>query len=466
MIAELLNRDFVLQQLSEVREDLERSVATETADGAATDSPDAALLAELRDAEAREQIASSGATGFEAPEADRRGQEPAPLDDFAFLSRDPIVSLVQSALDEYFVRDDHAHELTVAPPEDDDRRGGNEIMVADTRLGQVPQRTADGRRVFDKFSITDLRWVRSKIAEGVTLLRKKHAFNENPSPPSTIPDRVRLLLVGDWGSGLPRALKVSREMSKILNQGRDDRVPQHVIHLGDVYYSGWEHEVLRRFLTPWPVLPDEAETIGSWSINGNHEMFSGGHAYFDVLLADARFHRQAKSSFFSLVNRHWKILGLDTAWDGDYSLPDPQTTWLRDEIADGSRKVVLLSHHQLFSTYDKMNVGFFDRVGGALARRPARAWFWGHEHRCVVYHPTDSVQAARCIGHGGVPVYMWREAADPYPANVEYEYRGWYPKGFERWALFGFVALDFDGPTVTVRYINEDGIEHREETLS
>src|SRR5262249_9048569 len=129
-----------------------------------------------------------------------------------------------------FVREVHGHELTVALPEDDDRRGGDVIMVADTSLGQVPQRTDDGRRVFDKFSITDLRWVRSKIAEGATLLRKKHAFNESPAPPATIPDRVRLLLVADWGSGLPRALKVSREMSKILNKGRDDRLPQHVIH--------------------------------------------------------------------------------------------------------------------------------------------------------------------------------------------------------------------------------------------
>ena len=67
---------------------------------------------------------------------------------------------------------------------------------------------------------------------------------------------------------------------------------------------------------------------------------------------------------------------------------------------------------------------------------------------------------------GGVPVYMWHNANDPYPLPGEYEYRAFIEKGVERWALFGFVVLDFDGPDLSVRYINERGEEHQRDELA
>src|SRR5260221_10518533 len=55
----------------------------------------------------------------------------------------------------------------------------------------------------------------------------------------------------------------------------------HVIHLGDIYYSGLETEDQRRFLDPWPVTPEQAGAgVTSWSLNGNHDMYSGGFGFF------------------------------------------------------------------------------------------------------------------------------------------------------------------------------------------
>jgi hypothetical protein len=466
VIAEYLNRGVVLDLLSQVVLEARSDIARLIADGGTSEPEDQALLSELQAAETRERRRSSGQEGFDPTTASRRGHEPAPLDDYSFFSRDPIISLLQSALDEHSALI-HPDDAIDAPPPDDDRRGGaDEIVVTDRRLRRAPplRRSADGRRVFDKFSITDIRWVRAKVAEGIRCFRGKRAFNEHSAPVCDMPERARLLLVGDWATGLPRARKVAARMRGVLDEGQAGGLVQHVIHLGDVYYSGWEHEFRRRFLPHWPVAPGEAIAIGSWCVNANHDMYSGGHGYYDVLLADARFHRQHQSSFFSLVNAHWKVLGLDTAWDeGQLRAPQPQ--WLDDEMRGERRRVILLSHHPRFSAYGGCSEPLRTVTRPFLERQPVTAWFWGHEHRCVLYHPFENVEAGRCVGHGGVPVYMWRREGDPYPPPAAYEYREYIRKGLERWALLGFAVLDFDGPSLEVRYIDENGREHRRESL-
>jgi hypothetical protein len=456
MIAEVLNRDFVLQQLDELRDDLEASSRSLEED---------TLFAVLSEAAERERTRSSGQTGFELPAAERRGQDPAPLDDFAFFSHDPIVNLLQSALDEYF--DEHPEDLREEPPEDDERRGaGGVATVTDRSLLQPPRRRDDdNRRVFDKFSIGDVRWVRSKLAEGIRAMRGRRGFNMEPAPPCPIDDRCRVVLVGDWATGVPRARDVARAMRHEIDEGQRAGIEQHVIHLGDVYYSGWPHEVRRRFLKHWPVDETEAAAIGSWALNANHDMYSGGYGYFDTLLADPRFALQKGSSFFSLANERWKILGLDTAWE-DGALCAPQPAWLDEETRGRSKKVILLSHHQLFSAYDRVSEALGDAVFPILGQQPATAWFWGHEHRCVSFKPTDSVTYPRCLGHGGVPVYMNHGLDDAYPPSVEFEYRESHETLFERWALFGFAVLDFDGATLNVRYIDESGRVHRSERIA
>ena len=447
MIAELLNREFVLRQLAAVRANLEHDPGIHSE-----------LLAQITEGEREERFLSSGQKGgLEPPAAERRGAPALEVDDVAFFSRSPLVSLLQSALDQYVV--DRQMDILRPPESEPGRREIPRSAVTDCSLGVELAVAPDGRRVFGAFEFADVRWVASALSAGLRLVRGRHPFNPCPAGPRRISNRARLLLAGDWGTGLPRARAVAHEMRKVLEDGMAQSIDQHVVHLGDVYYSGWAWEYDRRFLAHWPVAVGEADSVASWALNGNHDMYSGGHGYFGHLLADPRFAGQEASSFFSLYNEDWEVLGLDTGWD-DGSLAEPQPAWVEQRKAASGRKLLLLSHHQLFSAYQRTTPRVGEGLAGALASGRVRAWFWGHEHRCMLFRPHQGVNAARCIGHGGVPAPMWRDQHAPYPDLAVYEYRTRLWAGAVPWALFGFAVLDFDGPTIRARYIDENGTEH------
>jgi hypothetical protein len=329
MIAQVLNRKFVLEQLEGVKSQL--------LEGAGGDRRGSKLQAEFEtltqaDMEyalekvdetlTKEGANSSGQPGYEAPPPERRGEpEPAPIDDFSFFSRDPVVSNLQSALDQYFEEKAGSEVEQIVEKElaDDGRRGENgDVAVTDrTLLESEPQRDSDGRRLFGKFEVTDPGWISSALAMGIRKFRGKHRFPIQPSQPLEIKNNARLVLVGDWGSGIPRAQKVADQMQRYIDGDRRENRVVHVIHLGDVYYSGWKREYQKRFLQYWPVKPEKREEIGSWCLNGNHDMYSGGHDYFDFLLSEPRFNKQRGASYFSFYNQSWKILAVDTAWEDD-----------------------------------------------------------------------------------------------------------------------------------------------------
>jgi hypothetical protein len=351
---------------------------------------------------------------------------------------------------------------------DDARRGPDRpVIITDKRLPRGAVRRSSDRRILDEFSITDPGWVSSLVAMGVRMLRKRHAFNPAPPAPVQIADQARVILVGDWGSGIPRAQLVAKAMRKAVEQAVRDNRGVHVIHLGDVYYSGWQFEYEDRFLPYWPVSKSEAGKIGSWCLNGNHDMYSGGHAYFDYLLKDPRFSKQGQASFFRLYNRNWQILGLDTAWD-DNGLKDPQGNWVKQTFDQNKQKSIFLSHHQLFSAYeDGPDVGkvLGQKLKPVLDNKPIDAWFWGHEHRFILHEPTVNVRAARLIGHGGVPVYMTHRDDGSYIKPASWEDRRFIQSGLERWAMFGFAILDFEEDAINVSYVDETGTTIKSETI-
>jgi hypothetical protein len=474
MIAQVLNREFVRQALEQVEAYLSEAPAAERREAlpgpaeAAELSPDdyQEALAHVRQSLGREIVESSGQPGFVPPPAERRGEETPPLDDFSFFSRDPVISNLQTSLEYYFTSGPEgrtsSERMTESPPEDERRGPGADVAVtARTLPGWQPRRTAEGRRLFEQFSITDIGWISAAVAMGVRLFRRRRKFENQPRT-VRIADRSRVLLVGDWGTGIPRAAKVSAEMRKVIDDGIRENREQHVVHLGDVYYAGWRREYEERFLPYWPVKPEEADRIGSYCLNGNHDMYAGGHAYYDYLLKDPLFSKQGQCSFFCLENRRWKIFGLDTAWD-DNGLKDPQAEWLRRQI-DRDRATMLLSHHQPFSAFEKTGDVIPRKLEPVLSEG-IRAWFWGHEHRCVLYRPHMNIQYGRIVGHGGVPVYQTRKEGDPHPFPSEYEYRAFLDAGIEHWALFGFAVLDFEDGRINVRYIDENGATHKQETL-
>lgn len=386
-------------------------------------------------------------------EDERRGDEALPLEERSYFPRDAIASLAQSALEAY-LREQRPDLLQPVEGGDSRRAAGEGDPVADAHLEVTAELGSDeDRRLAGEFEITDPGWAKSLFSMGVRLLRRRRKFKEEAAPPQDLDPEARVLLVGDWASGHPRAQTVAHLMRQRIEQAVASGRQVHVVHLGDTYYSGWKKEYDNHFLNFWPVAPGEPH--GSWSCNGNHDMYTGGHAFFDHLLLDPRFADQDRSSYFSLENEHWQLLGLDTAWE-DHGLKAPQADWIDRKRADHpKRKTMLLSHHQLFSEYGSDGRKIEEKLGRQLAEKPVEAWFWGHEHKLIQFERGHrNVGYARCIGHGGVPVYVdlrdrkfparWRDTR--YHATLA---------GLEKWSLFGFAVLDFRGAEVDVSYINE-----------
>ncbi len=292
-----------------------------------------------------------------------------------------------------------------------------------------------------------------------------HAWQPPPAEPQPLHASFRAGVLGDWGTGLYGAPACARSMQK------DSQCLNLLIHLGDVYYSGTETEIRERFLKFWPTVAGSV----SRACNSNHEMYTGGHAYFDVTLA--KFGQS--SSCFAFQNEHWLLAGLDSAYK-DFDLGMDQAAWLEGLVAAaGSRKVVLFSHHQPYSLLDKQGTNLVTRLRNLLQARRIFAWYWGHEHRCVLYdaHPLWGLHG-RCIGHGGYPYFRTTpEGAQRQQSGEGFVWlrlpgRNLVPGGLlldgpnpyvegeaERYGPNGYAVLEFDGPNLTEQIHDADGRE-------
>lgn len=465
MIAEILSRRFLEAWLPPVEQAL-RDLADESGDPSGEYADALAGLAEVRDSGLQGQP-NDGAVSV------RRGwDDDSALDEYSFFSRHPVMSLLQSAIEE---RIETAYPDLILDDRQGARRAADDVPVlCDLRL-DFGEAIDSGRRLFGRFEVTDFRWIADiGVAKALRAFRHRHPFNPEPAPPVTLADDARIVMVGDWGSGLPRARTVAQHMRTAINEGLEQGRQVHVIHLGDVYYSGFPREYRDRFLRYWPVRADEANRVYSWCVNGNHDMYSGGYGYFQTLLADPRFAHHAGSSWFLIENEHWRIVGLDTAWDEEAlvhdsrterGLADPQAATLKKWAEADARPFMLLSHHQLFSAHERVGPILQEKLRSLLESGRIRSWFWGHEHKCVVYGPHLGVTYGRCVGHGGVPVYSVGEPPSDDPPVQWYEARA-VGAGLERWAPFGFAVLDFHGSDVGVKYVDEYGEEVYREVLN
>ncbi len=416
VIHEILDPAFLREQLGEIRE---------TGPGMLSDEQYEQMFAELE----RDQASPvSGANPSEGRQA--------------YLPRSPAISLLQSTLTDCVLS--RAEDLVKPlPPEND--------SFADFVLREFD--------VFRKFGPCDAGWVESVISKGLSLLRSRPKFVDGRAPDVTIADNARLVVVGDWGTGLTWAQMVGREMAKHVAAAKKEGREVHVLHLGDVYYSGWKEEYRARFLPYWPVRSAE-EGVASWAINGNHDMYSGGHGYFGYLLRDPRFAGHNGSSYFCLQSSDWQLLGLDSAYI-DEDLAGEQGDWVAKKQMASDRKTMLFTHHEPFSAYADLEQPppMLKRLDKAFEVRPVDAWLWGHEHLSCVYQPQPRpyLRFGSCIGHGGVPVLLERNEK-PHP-EVAWRARE-HKQIFENlWQLFGFAVLDLDGPGIDIAYYDQHGGE-------
>jgi hypothetical protein len=379
----------------------------------------------------------------------------------AWVSRDPYLCILQAEL-ERFYQEAGAVESNPAMG-----LGADLAEVTDEGLKPewIPAESQGLVRQMEQYDL--LGWGLSfGVARAIQLSRGKADFRSVSWPPVKVNDKLRLVLCADWASGLPRARKVAQKMaSRLVDRDAEGR-ELHVINLGDTYYAGREFEYRDRLSANWPVDPLQSHEIGSWCLNGNHDMFTGGEGYFKFLDTDNRFRRQKGCSYFALENAHWLIAGLDTAWEeegitGDGGGLEPrQVEWLFElRRTRPHKRLMLLSHHQLFSSYEHDSPLLMDRLEPLLnAPEPIDAWFWGHEHRCAVYEPSHNIDYPALIGHGGVPVFA---DSKPKPRGVWFEYKAKRPGGIiKKHAMLGFAVVDLDNEQATVRYVNEEGICH------
>ncbi len=379
-----------------------------------------------------------------------------------YMSRAPLVSLLQSHVDV------SVRTKNVPPPP-----GGRGFLRRATLKVSTLLHLRPGTLLPD-----DPEWyVYIAIAMLGHLARGNHRFNQRPAE-IDIADNARIVVVGDWGTGLAGAQEVAEQMGRAISEAYDQGRQVHVVHLGDVYYSGLSLEYRRRFLRYWPVSAAQAAAgVTSWSCNGNHDMYSGGYGYFKTLLGDARFRAQRSSdnkptSYFRLRSSSWNFVGLDTSWDPDVVsqgqsgvLEDPQAQYVADTAADTTRKLALFSHHQLISVYEKQDVQALPgKLAGVLDQHGITAWWWGHEHRAIAYGETRGVRYPRCLGNGGVPV----PPDPPPPGGAEITWRSTRTVEGDGSVLTrsGFAVLDLSGDHIEVSYRDDDGHESFRETVS
>jgi len=290
---------------------------------------------------------------------------------------------------------------------------------------------------------------------------------------------VKVSIAGDWGTGTNEAEYVADGMLKFK--------PHFTLHLGDVYYVGDPPSINENCLgiknpgnnydpVTWPV-----GSQGSFALNGNHEMYANGIGYFDVLLPRLGL-RDAKgamsgqqTSFFSLENQHWRLIGIDTGYNstgvpilshipfineipgvgGDCKLRKELIDWVTGVVkpAQDRRGLIILSHHQNYSAFQDNYKKPAQQLWDAGIQRPV-LWFWGHEHRLAgydLYGTGDLKSFGRCIGHGGMPI----DRGDPGhgPTPVFYDNR----LAKNTFGVNGFVNLTFSGATLLTEYVDLDG---------
>ena len=281
----------------------------------------------------------------------------------------------------------------------------------------------------------------------------------------TLADAGSVAVVGDWGTNLYGA---PASAASIKQTGGYELL----LHLGDIYYSGTKTEVKQRFLDAWPTSAGKV----SRALNGNHEMYSGGFAYFDDILPQFK---QA-SSYFALQNTHWLLVGLDTAHT-DHDLDANQVAWLKSVVQKaGQRKLILFSHHQPFSRLDNQGPKLQAALVDLFQKKVITAWYWGHEHNCIIYDKHDqSGLLGRCIGHGGIPAPRKTEVMDA-PDDRHLNGVAWkrlsadadapsclvldgpnplVKNEEQKFGPHGYLTLAFDGPKLIERVHLPDGTE-------
>jgi hypothetical protein len=321
-----------------------------------------------------------------------------------------------------------------------------------------------------KYQKLDLRW---ELVAGTVWLENllhKHPFPKGSPNILRINNNVSIVMAADFGTGnFGSGDSPSTKISKFIPSLN----PDYTIHLGDVYYAGTSPEEANNFINFWP-----RGSKGSFTLNSNHEMYSGGDPYFNQVVGGPVFNKlQSPYSFFALENDDWIIAGMDSAYysdvvtlylNGTLGAANAQIDFLK-AIASAGKKVILLTHHNGIpengeppdAPGNSALLLFTDVMSAFAGQYPPAYWYYGHAHVGAAYTPLTGYKGmlCRCIGHGALP---WGYATD-LKAGKDNNWIEWFETRNandpdDRLRIFnGFVSIQLTGPDLTETFYDENG---------
>jgi 3',5'-cyclic AMP phosphodiesterase CpdA len=255
-----------------------------------------------------------------------------------------------------------------------------------------------------------------------------------PLPPSAPGAPLRVGVLGDWGTA-------GRQAGIVLNQLMAQS-PDLIIHVGDVYYAGTLDEQAAVLNMLQRARRESGCNVPVYTLAGNHDYYSGGVGFYQILpflnqgVPNAS---EQRHSFWCLRNDAWQLQGMDTGYyDSNLfnlrkdvtHLRDDEAAWHQRQLQDaGGRQVILFSHHQLFSAFDRIGSGWANPLlEKSLAdwRQAAdfnlAGWLWGHEHVLGIYQVPGSLPVlGRCVGNSAIPVFTDTATYTSQPGSTPLE---------------------------------------------
>jgi len=443
------NREQVLQLMNNTIMKMQTAPQASAASVGSGDD-DADVLGKLNGGYLQEQ-ASGGAGAASLDFTDQQN------DDW-FVPRNQAVAVFQSVMDEY-LEEQGAPE----PPPKPGGAGAASLGEGELSHSEVAANVfyggaeagaggagAAAAALMEQFDNVDPRWVEVVWQKAKLLFKGKHHFTTHQEVGNInfdMDDETTIAVVGDWGGGNQAAQTLATQIKNIK--------PNHIIHLGDVYYAGTPKEIKERFLAFWPTPADPGK---SFALNSNHEMYSGGYGYFDLTLPTFK----QPASYFTLSNKNWRLIGLDTGYD-EHDLHPPQADWLKTQLVDDGRKNILFSHHQLFSAYETATdcSKLQGKVQPFLDAGKIYGWIWGHEHLCVAYKTFMGIKGV-CLGNGCFPY----NPPQGTPDNVEWLNTRQQPDDPDYRGIHTFALLKVSPEKIVIQYFDQDGVKGYEQEWS
>jgi len=275
-------------------------------------------------------------------------------------------------------------------------------------------------------------------------LGEEHLF----TTPSDAPDApVRFTAMGDTGTGLPQALAVFAGVSAAD--------PDLALLCGDcAYSSGTSREVRTRFVEPLAGLMAETPL---YAVLGNHDVATlGGQPLLDAVFLPVD-PAAGTERYYTFTRGNCRFVGLDS------NLPlgaaFPQGAWLAATLAaNESEWTFLFLHH---TTYSSSNHGSSATLQSALVplcdAYGVDLVLCGHDHDYERTFPlrdgavVSAVQEPDYVDPGGTVFVVTGGGTNLYAAGTSF---------FTAYseAIAHYVVVDVEGPALTLRAIDLDGV--------